>query len=136
MRSIKFISLTLCAAILTNACTDLAVQNKDSLAVQTQSGVFTGVDAAATLTSSYNDLRQWGNQENLYALQEVASDELLVPTRGTDWGDNGIWRSLHQQTWDPSHAYVLNTWNDLNANVFKGKPDIDSSNNCYRCSKS
>lgn len=119
MRSIKFISLTLCAAILTNACTDLAVQNKDSLAVQTQSGVFTGVDAAATLTSSYNDLRQWGSQENLYALQEVASDELLVPTRGTDWGDNGIWRSLHQQTWDPSHAYVLNTWNDLNANVFK-----------------
>jgi starch-binding outer membrane protein, SusD/RagB family len=119
MKKLTFTGLSFSAIILLNSCTDLSVQNKDSLAVQTQSGIFTGVDAAATLNSSYADLRQWNNQENLYALSEVASDELLVPTRGTDWGDNGIWRSLHQQTWDPSHAYVLNAWNDLNANVFK-----------------
>ncbi len=49
---------------------------------------------------------------------EVSSDELLVPTRGTDWGDNGIWRTLHQHTWDATHQFNLNAWNDRNSAVF------------------
>jgi hypothetical protein len=61
MKKIRFTWLSICAMILLNSCTDLTVQNKDSLAVQTQGGQFTGVDATATLASSYNDLRQWGN---------------------------------------------------------------------------
>lgn len=101
------------------ACTDLEVEEQDSLVIQTESGQFGGVNAAATLSSAYNDLQRFGDQANLYALLEVTSDELLVPTRGTDWGDNGIWRTLHQHTWDPSHQYILNTWNNLNSNIFR-----------------
>ncbi len=31
--------------------------------------------------------------------QEVPSDELVFPTRHTDWDDGGKWRVLHQHTW-------------------------------------
>src|SRR5690606_39002916 len=108
--------LSLC---LIGACTDLEVEEKDSLIIESETGEFSGVEPGAALASAYTDLRGLGNQENHFALSEVTSDELLVPTRGTDWGDNGIWRTLHQHTWDPTHQYVLNTWNNLNSNIFR-----------------
>ena len=108
--------LTIC---LFGACTDLEVEEKDSLIIESETGEFSGVEPRAALSSAYTDLRGLGNQENHFALSEVTSDELLVPTRGTDWGDNGIWRTLHQHTWDPTHQYVLNTWNNLNSNIFR-----------------
>lgn len=112
-------SILIAFGILLTSCTDLEVKEKDSVIIETESGDFGGVNPAAALSTSYGDLRGFTGQDNLYALLEVTTDELLVPTRGTDWGDNGIWRTLHQHTWDPSHQYVLNTWNNLNSNVYR-----------------
>lgn len=113
-------------------CTDLEVESKDSIIIES-GGVFTGVDPTSTLADAYNDLRAFGDQANLYALMEVTSDELLVPTRGTDWGDNGQWRTLHQHTWRATHPFFLNTWNSLNGNVFQLNqllsPETASRNN-------
>src|SRR5688572_32320887 len=91
--------------IFVGACTDLEVEEKDSVVIETETGSFSGIDPATGLTSAYADLRndppgQFTVQNNVYALLEVTTDEYLVPTRGTDWGDNGVWRSLHQHTWD------------------------------------
>ena len=34
---------------------------------------------------------------NYFALQEISTDEAILPYRGgTDWGDNGIYISLHR----------------------------------------
>ncbi|RZM06113.1 MAG: RagB/SusD family nutrient uptake outer membrane protein, partial [Pedobacter sp.] len=34
---------------------------------------------------------------NYFALQEISTDEAILPFRGgTDWGDNGIYLQLHQ----------------------------------------
>jgi starch-binding outer membrane protein, SusD/RagB family len=101
------------------ACTDLEVEEKDSLVVES-GGEFSGVSPTEALNTAYGDIRgTFEPQDNLYALTEVTSDELLVPTRGTDWGDNGIWRTLHTHTWDPTHQYVFNVWNGLNSNVYR-----------------
>jgi hypothetical protein len=119
----------LTSVLLLANCTDLEVDEKDSLINESTAG-FSAVDVGATILSAYSDIRDnWGNQENMYALQEVTSDELLVPTRGTDWGDNGIWRSLHQHTWDETHQYILNSWNILNRNVYKLNTVLASSPN-------
>lgn len=115
LKYIYFTALTLFSL----GCTDLEVEEVDSLLLEDESGEFAGVNAEATLESAYFDLRQFGTENNLNALLEVTSDELLVPTRGTDWGDNGQWRTLHQHTWDATHPFVLSTWNILNANVYK-----------------
>ena len=101
------------------SCTDLEVEPRDSRLIESATGEFTGVDPEAQLATAYQNLQGFGDQANLYALQEVTSDELLVPTRGTDWGDNGIWRTLHQHNWDATHQFILNTWNQLNSNVFR-----------------
>lgn len=110
-------------------CTDLTIEETDS-SFGSQSGEFSGVDAAGVLSNIYNDLRgQLENQADLYALLEVSSDELLVPTRGTDWGDNGVWRTLHSHTWGPTHSYVSATWNNMNKNIINATAVMDSRSN-------
>ncbi|WP_242009185.1 RagB/SusD family nutrient uptake outer membrane protein [Robertkochia solimangrovi] len=111
------------------SCTDLEIEQTDSRFTNL-TGEFTGVDPAQTLTNLYNSVRsQVENQENIYALNEVATDEFVVPTRGTDWGDNGVWRTLHSHTWDANHQRVKNTWNDQNQNVYNATTIIDSRSN-------
>ena len=130
MKISKFKPIYLAALVLfSTSCTDLEVEEVDSKVVETATGEFAGVDPSATLTGLYADLRQLGDQANIYALLEVSSDELLVPTRGTDWGDNGLWRTLHQHTWDATHPHVLTAWNQLNAMVFKANQILHPASN-------
>jgi hypothetical protein len=110
-------SLVLGSALVFGACTDLEVKETDSI-VTAPEGDFKGVDAAGNLTAAYNALALQNTQENLYALSEATTDELFIPTRGTDWGDNGVWRDLAKHTWNSSHQFNLNTWNFLNSTVY------------------
>ena len=126
-KSILAIALVSMIAV---SCTDLEIEESDSIISEEAAGVFAGVDATSSLDQLYNDTYgQLGDQGNFFALNEVSTDETLVPTRGTDWGDNGIWRTLHAHTWSPTHQYILNTWNNLNQNVFRASQIIDQRSN-------
>lgn len=126
----KYYLLMVCSALFVLSCTDLEIEESDSIISESSDG-FTGVsDPALAVDELYNSLRaNVDTQEQLYALSEVTTDEFLVPTRGTDWGDNGIWRTLHNHTWTPSHQFVLNTWNQYNQLVFRANEIIDSRSN-------
>lgn len=50
---------------------------------------------------------------NVYNLQEISSDEQIVPTRGGDWYDNGQWQQLWLHTWPTDHNVVNGAWNDI-----------------------
>ncbi|WPP48416.1 RagB/SusD family nutrient uptake outer membrane protein [Catalinimonas niigatensis] len=99
----------------------------ESIVTETESGDFTG-DAGALLESAYNQLSAFADQANMYALQVHSSDEMIPPTRGTDWGDNGVWRLLHAHNWDATHQYILNSWNQLNSRVFLTNQVLASDN--------
>ncbi|WKV11173.1 RagB/SusD family nutrient uptake outer membrane protein [Marivirga harenae] len=115
----KFKILLVGLSVLAWSCTDLEVEELDSVVVDDVSGEFSGVNPGENLTSAYvSTANSVGSQDNTYALMEVSSDAQLVPTRGTDWGDNGVWRTLHQHTWDATHQFNLNAWNNQNSNVF------------------
>src|SRR6202000_689503 len=55
-------------------------------------------------------------------LEQCTSDETLVPTRGGDWDDNGVWRVLHNHTWNADHGQILQVFNNLN------KMNFDATN--------
>lgn len=109
----------------------LDIEGTDSFITEGSSDIFNGItNPGAYLDGIYNDISgQAGDQANLYALTEVTTDELLVPTRGTDWGDNGVWRTLHTHTWAPTHEYVLNVWDNKNSGVLKSSEIIDDLTN-------
>ncbi len=113
-----FISAAL-GMFLFSACTDLVLTEKDSIVLTEAGGGFVPGDPGALLVSAYRDLDFFINQDRVYSLYDHTSDEMIPPTRGVDWGDNGVLRTLHQHTWDATHAYVLETWNGLNQRAFK-----------------
>ncbi len=47
----------------------------------------------------------------LFAVQEISTDEAILPYRGgTDWGDNGIYVAMHQHTYQSTDPNLRNTW--------------------------
>jgi starch-binding outer membrane protein, SusD/RagB family len=105
-------------AMMSTACTDLVVQEKDSVVVEGSGGGFVAGDAKALLEGVYNGLGVFTDQGNIYCLNQHPSAEMIPPTRGVDWGDNGVWRTLHSHTWDATHSQVLNSWNAMNGRSF------------------
>jgi hypothetical protein len=74
------------------------------------------------LKAAYADLAVLSNQDGLFSLEENTADNSLVPTRGGDWDDNGVWRVLHNHTWDANHGQILGVFNALN------KANFDATN--------
>ena len=122
---LKSIFAIMIASFSIISCSDLTIVETDSVIQATP--VFSGVeDVDGQLTSVYrNTYGMIGEQGNWFAMNEVSTDELLVPTRGTDWGDNGIWRQLHNHTWKQDHPFILTVWNQANGNAFKATEIID-----------
>lgn len=130
-KQMKYYLVLTLSALFMLSCTDLEIEESDSIISEVSSDGFTGVsDPAGAVDELYNSLRAYvDTQEQLYALNEVTTDEFLVPTRGTDWGDNGVWRTLHNHTWSPSHIFILNTWNQYNQLSFRATEIIDPRSN-------
>jgi starch-binding outer membrane protein, SusD/RagB family len=120
-----FIPALTMGLIFLSSC-DLEISPSDSILTD-ESTAFAGVESpAAALDALYNNLSgQMATQEELYSMSEVTTDEQLVPTRGTDWGDNGVWRTLHAHTWGPTHRDVVNLWNNKNGAVLRATEIID-----------
>ncbi len=73
-------------------------------------------NAAGVLISAYGDLNGvFHGQDQLFSLEENTTDECLVPTRGGDWDDNGVWRVLHAHSWDATHGQSASVFNNLGA---------------------
>lgn len=101
------------------SCSKLDEDFRSSLTEdQAQNVLRQTTDVSVLLQAVYNGLRPLQSHERVFALQEVASDEALVPTRGGDWDDNGIWRVLHSHSWNADHAFIGATFNELLQTVF------------------
>jgi hypothetical protein len=97
-------------------CTDLTETPKDAL---TPSNAFkTDEEILAGAAAVYAQLRttQW----EYYNLSEISSDEQVVPTRGSDWFDNGRWLEIYRQTWNANSGSALEDMNGLWNQMFSG----------------
>ena len=114
----KHLSMVVTLVVLSLAsCTKLDTTIKDPNSVQPPvAGV---APAPSSLSKIYEQLNQLLGQGNSYAMQEHTTDEILGPTRGTDWDDFGTWRKLHAHTWDANHNQIKDTWNGLNGALFQ-----------------
>lgn len=85
-------------------------------------------DPEAALTAAYSQLGEgtFVDHGNVFALQEYSTDEALLPTRGSDWGDGGKWRAMHEFTWDANNDVIKTTWNALNFGITKSLTAISS----------
>lgn len=97
--------------LFANGCTDLKEQVLD----ETLSVELSDQAAANGLIAPvYALLPNLFQHTTYFALQEITTDEAILPYRGgTDWGDNGIYVALHQHNTTSTDPNVNNTWNSL-----------------------
>ena len=96
---------------IAQSCTKL---NEEILDESSVTGLTDKQIAEGTIAPVYNVLPTIFQHTNYFALQEISTDEAILPYRGgTDWGDNGIYISLHKHETTSGDPNVRNTWNNI-----------------------
>lgn len=65
-------------------------------------------------------------REGFWSLQEYTSDEVVIPTRGTDWFDGGVPIAMHTHTWESDTRDINNGWSFAFGGVTKCNIVIDN----------
>jgi len=131
-KPVIFLSL-LASLIAAQSCTNLEEQVLD----ESFSPSISYADIAnGTLAPVYALLPSVFLHTNYFTIQEISTDEAILPYRGgTDWGDNGIYLAMHQHTSTSTDPNLRNTWNFIlqgisrsvsAINEFQGKTDATS----------
>ena len=101
--------------IILSACTKLDEKLNSTLTSDQTASALGAAGTDLLLNAAYADLAApFHNQDRVFSLEENTTDESLVPTRGGDWDDNGVWRVLHNHTWNADHDQILQVFNLLN----------------------
>ena len=120
-------SIGLCALLLApiQACTNL--DETPPSAISPGNFFRTEGEVLAALAGVYAQLR--GTVDDYYNLSEISTDEMVVPTRGQDWYDNGTWLETHRQTWTANSpgtlSYMNGAWNTAYAGVARANALLD-----------
>src|SRR3954468_21150025 len=86
-------------------CTKLTEVPHDALTPTT--AFHTDQEILDGLAGVYAQLRSPDSNRRFAAVQELSTDMLVVPTRGSDWYDNGEWLDIHKQIWTANSAGAL-----------------------------
>lgn len=116
MKHIKILFLV-SGILLWTGCTKLDEKLKGE-ATDSQVGG-SGGSADALLKGVYNSMRlPYQSNDQVFALSEMSTDELIAPTRGGDWDDNGVWRVIHSHQWDGDNIHIRDAFNNLGGVVY------------------
>lgn len=102
--------------IVTPACTDLT--EVPSSAISPENFYRNEDEVIGGLASVYAQLRT--TTDEAYNISEISTDEMVVPTRGSDWLDGGKWLDIHRQTFTPNSPAGLDNINSAWVNMFIG----------------
>ena len=102
-------------ALAIGGCTDLSVDPYSQ--IPADQFFQTEEEVNAALAPIYAQLRDALTNVNWHALSQVSSDENIIPTRGTDWGDQGEPLQIHLHTWTAQHSWLNATWNGASTGI-------------------
>lgn len=112
--------------VVSPTCTSLTEVPPDALTkIESDAEVLAGV------VSVYAQMRPMDQEAGggYIGLQDITTDVMIVPTRGSDWYDNGTWLEIHRQTWAANSGSALGAmnfaWNNLFSGIAKANLMID-----------
>lgn len=111
MNRIQFLSAALVFALAVTGCTKLREDILDESSITGQTDRQRAEGAIAPVYALLPNLFQ---HTQYFALQEISTDEAILPYRGgTDWGDNGIYIAMHTHNFSSTDPNIRNTWNSI-----------------------
>ena len=122
MRKYLIITIGLIAALLTS-CTDLSDKLYDRIPAEDYPENQT--QAALMMIPVYKPLQDYLDNGGYWFAQELTSDEMVCPTRNTDWDDGGKWRVLHQHTWTNDVEAINSMWYRFYKGIYEANKIIE-----------
>src|SRR6266849_821124 len=127
----SFGAVALCTLLLVpiQACTDVSEAPPSALS---PGNFFRDQgEVLAALAGVYAQLR--GTLDDYYNLSEISTDEMVVPTRGQDWYDNGTWLETHRQLWSATSpgtlSFMNGAWNTAFSGIARANTFLDATQN-------
>ncbi|MFQ6615345.1 MAG: RagB/SusD family nutrient uptake outer membrane protein [Fidelibacterota bacterium] len=122
-RKLGVLMPALLGLLLVWGCTDLT--EKPYGVVTPENFYQTEGELVAAVVPVYNGLKNasWGDYAHL---QDISSDAMVVPTRGGDWDDGGIWRNLQEHDWQPSLGFLNGAWTGAYGGVARANSTLDA----------
>lgn len=97
--------------IIGTSCTKLD-ENKYLFDTVNSNGFYeTPAELSSAVGAAYANLTGIASNTNFIPINEVTTDECVVPTRGPDWGDGGRWVRLQTHTYNSNDPDPSNNWN-------------------------
>ena len=111
----KIFILLVSIACIVPSCTDTSAKVYDQVVNFWQNPD----QIAAGVAPAYTGLRNFGPGffNGPYELNELTTDEIIVPNRITDWGDDATWEHLWKHTWDPSTNIIEAAWQTIYSGI-------------------
>lgn len=85
------------------------------------------LNAVGSLYSEMGNIQ--GNDRQVYDLNEFTSNETILPTRGGDWYDGGLWQDIYKHSWNADNAIIKNCWDTFYRIIAKCNTSIDKLEN-------
>lgn len=124
MKKLRNLAMLMVGMTALVACSDL---NEKVLDEYNAAGLTDKQAADGMIAPVYAVLPTIFQHTTLFALQEISTDEAILPYRGgTDWGDNGIYLSLHKHETTSTDPNVRNVWNAVLAGISRSVTAINS----------
>jgi hypothetical protein len=122
---VKIIAAVFFSTLFTLSCTNLDEELYDRVP-DDESGK-TPTEIEALVGGAYSSLRGFSDAisnsfpscEYVFFLNEVASDEATIPTRGTDWFDGGRYQDVQRHEWNAENGMILSAWRYCYAGIAK-----------------
>ena len=111
MKLITITRFSLIALVLVTSCTKLDEKKLLYDTVISENFYKTDAELASAVGAAYSPLFGFGGNNHMIPLNEVTTDEMVVPQRGPDWGDGGHWVRLQTHTYNKTDPTPNNGWN-------------------------
>ncbi len=70
------------------------------------------------------DAARYSSQGGLFPIQEISTDEVMIPTRGTDWYDGGKWQSDYLLNWTANHDHIKQLYIELSQGISRANGSL------------
>ncbi|WP_044118017.1 RagB/SusD family nutrient uptake outer membrane protein [Alkaliflexus imshenetskii] len=111
MKILRLFLVFISSIVLGWGCTDL---NERILDESLSGGAVDSELVRNSVAPAYALLPDFFLHTKYFALQQITTDEAILPYRGgRDWGDNGIYIELHQHTYTPNHRNIQLCWDGI-----------------------
>ncbi len=112
----KNILISVLLGLIITACTNLDEEVYDKIVADEFSP--TEEDAFALIGPGYTNLRSWlFGWHGYFDAQEECADIIVTPARPNGWVDGGVYRAMHEHTWNSEQSHSGRIWSSCYAGI-------------------